>query len=276
MSLIRVALRTSAVRALREGSTYAMQNVHDSLGDPEPYMGDDAKPLINVFTDLSVSETNGKQWFDGDHTIDLVFEIVVSTRINDTENGQSAIIIPATDPAIELGIDIIERQIWRALMGGEGKWAKLWRKTVTGIKKSVSKRGAANDQGHRFAARQLILSVCSIGEPAVNQAPSHAWSDLIANLTADGETGVAEIIARSMIGTNPPETWVQAMQELGLNLDMAYGLGIGPAYLSPLTGEEVIPPLTSGRLGAGEHEFTQEEVEFNVPQEPGDDDPVLP
>jgi hypothetical protein len=234
MSLTRLAMRIAAARALH-GRTLAGPRVFDSAVDPiDQTIAEKRQPLLVLTTDEHELEVTGRDLGSGNHRCELVIELAIASRVEvptpDGEGGQITIAIPHTDEGMELTLDIMEHQVVRALNRDDNPWSRVWMMLVPRITRSLSRRGASAENGVRFAARQLILSCDLVDTPASGGAVSQtgAWGQLLALADADPAlAGIASILRAEIEGELLDE-WRRAAEALGIPLEVADQIGIGP------------------------------------------------
>ena len=230
MSLARLALRLSTARALRD-ATLAGSRVFDSSIDPvDLRLSAERQPVITVYTDDHEETTRGRgEGIGGDASCDLVIEFAVAGLVSAPVDGGAALVIAETDEAMEFLLDLMERQIVSALTAGQGPWATLWRVFCVGVNRRMSRRGASAEDASRFAARQLTLTCDLLIDPAPSGAvPPGAWADLVATMEADAALSALAPLMRSEIEGTSGADWHSIAAALGVNLDVASALGIGP------------------------------------------------
>jgi len=203
MSLTRAAIRLSAVRALRAANTYCGQGVRDSeQAAIEELDGNAERPYLVVYTDSVVSQPGGRGLLVGGD-LDLLIEITMTPKmivVTDDETGEqkNVWVDTPTDPAMELTVDIIERQIRNGLMNARNPWAEILRSFVSGFRDVASHRGASHREGLRFVGRQVKLTCDTVmepapGEAAVQLAPGTRWGTFLAALRAEPDPRTARI-----------------------------------------------------------------------------------
>mgnify|MGYP001029004588 CR=1 FL=1 len=234
MSLTRLAMRVAAARALLD-RTLAGPRVFDSAVDPiDQTIADKRQPLLVLTTDEHELEVTGRDLGSGNHRCELVIEIAIASRVEvpatDESGGQITIAIPHTDEGMELTLDIMEHQVLRALNRDDNPWSRVWMKLVPRITRSLSRRGASAENGVRFAARQLVLSCDLVDTPVSggSVAPNSAWGELLALMAADPAlAGIASLLRAEIEGELLDE-WRRAAEALGVPLEVADQIGIGP------------------------------------------------
>ena len=117
-----------------------------------------------------------------------------------------------------------------ALIRERNDWSRVWMKLVPRISRRLSRRGASVEKGIRFAARQIVLS-CDLIEAPTDGAPIHpssAWADLLAVMGADPQLGPIADMLRTEIEGQPIADWRRAANMLGIHLETADAIGLGP------------------------------------------------
>jgi hypothetical protein len=234
MSLTRLAMRLAAARALLD-RTLAGPRVFDSAVDPiDQTIAETRQPLIVLTTDEHELEVTGRDLGSGNHRCELVIEIAIASRVevpaSDGDGGQITIAIPHTDEGMELTLDIMEHQVVRALTRDDTAWSRVWMKLVPRVTQRLSRRGASSENGIRFAARQLVLTCDLVDTPVAGGtiAPNSAWGDVLVLMEADPIlANIASLLRAEMDGT-PLADWRRAAETLGVPLEVADQIGIGP------------------------------------------------
>lgn len=197
----RAAIRISAVEALR-GRTLAGQRVLDSDIGSVDDVASERNPFIAVYTDEETAEG-----------LALVFEFGVTARMRlvdpDTNMPIDGDGVPETDGEIELGLDMIQRQIHVALADPQNDWADCLR-GLFGKPTATSLRGADSKDGVRFAARQLRLVGQAQLDPPFGRpiVAGSCWARFMALVEASDAPGLPEKAAMfaSLFGTARPLT----------------------------------------------------------------------
>lgn len=234
MSLTRLVMRLAAARALRE-RTLAGPRVFDSAVDPiDQTIAENRQPLIVLTTDEHALDVTGRDLGSGAHRCDLVIEIAIASRVelpaSDGDGGQISIAIPHTDEGMELTLDIMEHQVTRALTRDDNAWSRAWMKLVPRVSQRLSRRGASSENGIRFAARQLVLTCDLVDTPVAGDtlAPNSAWGEALTLMEADPILGnIANLLRAEIYGTALAD-WRRAADALGIPLEVANQIGIGP------------------------------------------------
>lgn len=175
MSIVRVALRISAVEALK-GRTLVDSNVLDSQIGALDVAANGAlhtpqeKPFISVYTDdAKVTDGLELRSLTRSGKVDIVFEAGIATShvVTDPATDESVIYegVPATDANFEFHLDLTMRQIADALADPENEWAVIFNGLVRSFEQSQRSRASGDTNGVRLAAHQLKLTVDAIADP---------------------------------------------------------------------------------------------------------------
>ena len=123
MSIMREALRLTAVRALR-GRTWA--DVRDSeQGAIEDLAVNAARPVISVYTDDATTEAAGDFGLFAGGSQSLLIEIAMTARMQVAASDDTEVVQPETDAGLELSVGMIERQVRAALSDPTNPWGNL-------------------------------------------------------------------------------------------------------------------------------------------------------
>lgn len=247
MSLARLALRVATVEALR-GRTMVGENVRDSdiraidiAADGSLRTAED-RPFVVVYADDGRATETPLRDLHANGEVDLVLEFGIATPMTETdpETGESVLVlettVPATDAAFEMALDIIDRQIASAL-AGEGKWPTIWKRLSDGVVKVERRRAVSAEQGVRFAARQMVVTVALKPDPVMGAPLGGVWEAFVAAIAEDRED-LAPIVAEMMLGTEAGTLTVQHLRErFGHTPTESAALGYGPFHVG---GEEYV------------------------------------
>lgn len=235
MSLARLAVRITSVLALRTAGTMAEDRVQDSsIVDLEEGIIAAPKPVVLVYTDNSEFVPVGRNIWGGQGSTTLVFLLAIAgaTKLND---GSVQFSFPATDAAIELSLDVMERQIQKALTDPDNVWAQHWRGLVTNVTKWSSKRGGSTKEGSRYGARQILVELETVHDPVPGKAPEGEWAALLARLNDEAQPAslraVGAPLAQLIGGDELPE-WNRIMRQFGIDRAGLRGMGLAPTILS--------------------------------------------
>lgn len=243
MSLISFALRTCLKRALL-GQTLAEERVFDSMVvplDETPQAG--MRPKIVVSTDDDMLVCTSFDLNVDQRELDIIIEAELSSEV-EVDAGGVAFEIPRTDAGLEATLDVLHRQIMRALAEPGAPWADLFRHLAGEPKKILKRRGASNDKGVKFAARQIVITCMPANEPAYGQAPNTLWSKVIAAMQADDELAEYGDLVKNLIVGTPLPSWRVLQASMGWT-DAAVHL-LGPAPIDPAEiGEAPVQTMAS-------------------------------
>lgn len=239
MSLSALAIRLATVKALK-GRTYAEDRVFDSKISPvELVAGHEAQPVIIVSTDDDNIDATGRDLRAGDHRLELVIEIAVTSPVKiEVEDGSAVeeIAIPASDEGLEATLAILAWQIGKALSSDGGHWGNIWRMLVVRVHSVSSRRGADDANGVRYAARQFVYTVDHVADPAPCDQPDAegAWGKALAAMKDDPDLASLARIIEAEITKGDSMPWEQARGALGLADDEAGVLGGQPLMIDDL------------------------------------------
>lgn len=241
MSLARLALRVSAVEALR-GRTMVGENVRDSdigsidIGADGSLRTDEDRPFILVYTDAGRANDTPLRDLHANGEIDLVFEFGVATPMmtTDPETGESVLAgttVPATDEALEMALDIIDREI-ASVLAGEGAWPTIWKRLSNGVVKIERRRAVNAEQGVRFAARQMVVTLNArpdpvMGVPLAETSPFRMFADALGADRSD----LAPVVAGMLGETTGALTVAQLRERFGHTAQESRALGYGPHHI---------------------------------------------
>lgn len=228
MSLSRLALRLCTIRALK-GVTFAEDRVFDSAILGIDFVeSQERMPVLVVTTDDDEGTTDGLDLIGFNRTLDLVIEIAVATFVR-AGDGTVEFTIPHTDEGLELSLDLMGRQVLRALQASDRSWSELWRSFAMSVDKITARRGSDAKDGIRFAARQIVITCKPLADPPFGEGvPSGPWAALLAALRADPQfRNIADVVEGSIAGPVLPD-WRQAKASLGLTRGAVRGIGVAP------------------------------------------------
>lgn len=262
MSIARLALRVATRKALM-GRTWAEDRVYDSaITEIDQTVLDTRRPLIIVTTDDEERQIDGRDMLGAASDLDLILEIAVASFVRATDAAGVEMVIPDTDEALEVTVDLMCRQAITALQTSAGPWPNLWRRMVPTVKTVTQRRGADARNGIRFAARQISISLMALADPIKPPTEGDAFDEFLALAEADTElVPVARLIRGQLAGA--PASWREAVAYLGLSDQEGEALG-----LAPLVPGEAPVPISAGQLGAGSGYVTQADIDQQLPEPP--------
>lgn len=238
MSMVALAIRIAATRALEEAATLAAGRVFDSAILPiGELVSKDPQPFIIVSTETETTKPKGRNLNTGDGEVELVIELalarVVPLPARAENNEEFQVEIFEADASFEICLAILRRQIAAALFErGGGRWGDVFRRFVPGISNALSVRTSQSKGGTRFAGRQVILTLQAMGEPAYGPPlEGSPWAEFLDALAADPKLATIEPIIRSAIVNAPlnwPETYTASAVLAGYTEAEARLLGLAP------------------------------------------------
>ncbi len=229
-SIAAMAARLIARRIL-SGATIAGDRVYDSAVDVMGLLTDDGQPtsVIVLSSDDETAKIEGRAVTGGERTATLSIEIasgqVQTVELTSGETVQQ-FTIPTTDAAAELLLTVIVRQTMRALFGGVGETADLFRRFVTRVEGVTMKRGVPSEGGTKFAARLIEIEFTPLSDPDFGADLPPVWDDFLGFIEAQDGAEVRALIEAAIRGAAVPDG-VLAQLQLGLTEAEAAGAMIG-------------------------------------------------
>jgi hypothetical protein len=235
MSLASLALRVCACQALK-GGTLAGDNVFDSAIDTlDELIGSDPAPVLIVSIDEGKGEGPERDWLSGESSVTLLFETaiasVASVAATNGDGEETVVNMSATSEGLEASLDILWRQICRALLvpAGRGSWQDLFQRFAMRWR-SINRKRGGGAEGIRFAARYYLVEIEPLSEPDFGGAPAGPWADLIAAMrNVPDLVDLADTLAREIAAPEDLTAWQQAQARLGVSDEgMRAGTGLAP------------------------------------------------
>ena len=237
MSLVALAIRACTYLVLR-GATWAGDCVYESKLEPiEVIVQAETQPFITIAIDEASGEPkgHGASLLAAFDRLLLVIELAVGVRAL-AEDGSTVVGVPPTDRGLEWTMDILSRQVMRAL-SSDPTWGDLWRRFRMELNGVRLLRGGAVD-GERYAARQIVFDLHPVSDPDVGTIPAGdgLWGAFIAALrgldAADPELAeyraLADLIEAEIAEPQGIGSWQVAAARLGLARQSVGALGIVP------------------------------------------------
>jgi hypothetical protein len=213
MSLASFALRYCAQKAIK-GRTAIGDRVFDSAAVPSNLLKpEDRQPLLVISTDDYRSTPSSDRGHPRDlltpKTIDLSTELLIGSfvMVKAGDTGTVEFQVPHTDEGLELSINLIERQIARALVDGKTTWSILFMKFATAISEVSSRRGAMSKDGAKFAARLTTYPIDALSDPEFGRQPDEGspWASLLAAIRSDPDDApLADLLLAAIVGDELP------------------------------------------------------------------------
>lgn len=237
--LSRLAIRIATVEALK-GKTLVGDNVLDSeigaldVAADGSIRTDTQKPFLSVYTDMAKAESDlDARALHDCGRLDLTIEAGITAAMveTDPDTGESRIAgigIPAADPAMEMYLDCLDRQVVTALTNPDNEWADIWRGLSLRVV-TVERRRTADATGVRIAAHQTVIALDLPPEPAMAE-PLEAgtpFDRFLAKLEvlSDVAATQAQVIRSLLGGGNDPRKAMQRWLALSGAEMAALGLG---------------------------------------------------
>lgn len=248
MSLLRPIIRCCVCAALRD-RTYAEDRVFDSDQRPlaAALLNLPKSPYIVVFTDAddTPTATEGRMYDGRYRQLQVSIEIGVASAI-EHQDGSVTIKLASNDYASEWAVDVVEAQVKAALYGDpQSDWGELLKRFAPRVALFRSRRGGQNQQGVRFNARRLVLTLSDmLDDFAPGRPVPQVVTDFIALAAAHPQLSVsgAGHLVSDVLSTLPATapTWRQAQAFLGTREDVVKALNVTDAPL-PYPGVEEAP-----------------------------------
>ena len=233
MSLASFAVRTCTIQALR-GQTLAGDTVEDSPIDPVSLAVGATAPLIAVFSDTEVLHAQGRSFLESQdvehgHTVDLTVHVFLPPNPAVPMPGQPDIMLDARESGAAFAVDLLYRQITRALLLNDGVWADLWRRAVNSVVIIEAKAYVVQtEKGVRVPAREIMMRLDVLDEPSFGGDAVPFWADFQAAMSAsDDILDLAPIVAAAIQGDALPE-WRATAALLGLRPEDMVDVSLGP------------------------------------------------
>lgn len=243
MSLARIALRASAVEALK-GRTRALNNVLDSeIGiidsDSAGKIGIKASDyFIAIYTDAGKTQTGDNELrallLNG--RTEILFETGVTAKMlvmnqETAEANLPEMGIPDTDGNFEFTLDLISREIAEALTDPDNAWGQLFLSFIYRTVATERSRVGNIAEGERLAAHQtkIIVELIDDPEPKCPLDPDAPFARFIAlALASDDESLQKKATFMEAIITGNREPWERLQQLHGMTAQELLALGLGP------------------------------------------------
>ncbi len=248
--LTNMLLRVATVKALR-GRTIAGDRVFNSAIDPLQLLDKTPQPVIVVYTEEDRASYHGRSMLTGSRQVTLAIHLVVGSRIATQDHGV-LLQLADTDAGLEAQLDTLRYQIACLFDVVDSPWMELWHDLVTDYVGEETRRGADND-GVKFAAREILLKVGTIGNMPPRLGPldeDGLWAKAIALFRADPDLAHTGDWMAAVLEAGEPATERQTM---------ASRLGLAPAVVDYLgLGHLVSGPVTIGDLSGSPVETMSE------------------
>jgi|GEM_PF-1460671 len=278
MSLIALAIRIAATRAVEAASILPEGRVFDSQFLPVDQIAEGAlEPFMIISTETITASPSGRDINNGDRELELIMELgltkAIKVSVPDGED-QIELAMVETDAGLEASLAILERQVLSCLFGrGGGAWGDVFRSLTSQIKETISRRGVSHKDGARFCARQAVLKVLPIAEPAFAATvdPQSPMAAFLAQAEADPETENLSRAIRASIEGKPqdwPAIYTAAAVLGGYTEDEASALGF--ALIEPDDDPEPLTEIIIEDEGGQTFTVSEAETDVQLPDEPED------
>ena len=262
MSLAEYGLRIATVRALR-GKTFAGALVLDEPGDPVAgviegsSIGEQATPLIAVFTNLNVAEIgHGSLLVPSKGVVDLTIQVYLPPTVSASVGGNETS-IKGRDGGGKFVVDIIERQVAAVLLADQSPWAVLARhfrfRVIEARSQSfVVKSAPEADIGVEIMAREIVLRVELIGDPSFGEEPSGHFATLLTMMESDTELSpLAPVFRQAIAGPEGMQYHEIQAALMGVDLTVAHALGLTSAATGSTEAAPVLEEIDIVNLAGG-------------------------
>ena len=237
MSLVSLALRVAIVQAVK-GRTVAGDRVFDSAIETlDEIITSSPAPIVIVSIDeAETSAASGMTLLSAPDRLTILIEAAVAEAVTtvgtDDAGAETAVVVRAASEGLEATLDILHRQMARALLTPIGApWSDLWRRFACRIARIERKRGGGADKGTRFASRFLLVTVEPIDDPGFGEAAPEPWSDLIAAMRGGADlAGLAAVMEAEITAPAGLADWRRVQALLGVSEETVRGTGIAPPY----------------------------------------------
>ncbi|WP_052265142.1 hypothetical protein [Ruegeria sp. ANG-R] len=237
MSLTMMALRISAIQALKAANTLVGDSVLDSQISVFDQTADGAlstkaeRPFIAVYTDSAKSKELEHSGMRANGAVEMLFNCGVSMTMTQTDKDTGAAYIlqelPATDANFEAVLDVLEVQIGRALSDPDSEWAQVFGGFVKSYEGKECVRSSSAAENVRLAAAQTKLTVDVFPDPIYGQELSDMspWRRLLDLMERDALPQLE--LFRSLLGDADPATAFDYERLTGMTVQTADDLRLG-------------------------------------------------
>lgn len=236
MSLSRLATRICLIQLLIDAGTIAEGRVFDSRIDPIDQLAPATRlPFIVVVSDTDILNVQGREITVGERSLELVVEMGIATNVQLADSGDTKVDIADTDGSYEILLDVLEYQLTQAIQASPGPWAELFRSFVNSFSPSKTSRRASDaTKGVRWAARQVVFTVDTLGEPLSGEplGDTSVWLRLGALLAAHPDpnlNSLANVLAHLWASPTRAD-WQIVQASLGLTVGGVTAMGNTPAF----------------------------------------------
>jgi hypothetical protein len=254
-------------------ATLAQRRVYDSTNKPllDVLMLDNKSyPFISVYTDNDnlVRGTIEHGIYSATHETQLVLEMGMASAVS-VQGKYKTIQIPHTDDAMEMTLDFMQAQSMAAVLGDpRSEWGEIIRDLKINVVMVSSQRSGRVDKGGNWAARRVIITLDTIGDPRPGGEINAPIQRFIALAKAQAPEGTlaGAMLLETYLTMYPfgdqQASWERAQSALGLTRRGLRGIGIAPLtevpegatpYATedglPIVGPDNEPPMVSKIFG---------------------------
>ncbi len=246
MSMYRSIARMAAVSAINNfysepWPTLAGGNIFDSKIEPvEDMQRDRVFPCCVIYTDYDKDHWSKGQGVHRDRFLNITIELLVimATKLDGAGELESYTVeCPVTDSEIELSLDYLEAQVFRALSNGN-EASDAFNFLCPSYENVISRRGASVEGGNRLAARQITLEMKAPHENQSGIIPP-VLETFLARLEESGDYAerVSEIREFMRLGAAEDEA-TRLMRTFG------WSRAVGESLGKPLNSVTMSTPIT--------------------------------
>ncbi len=191
MSIAGTVLQFLTISALRENETLAGDAI---IGTPIDPISQDfqkvSRPTVAVFTgEDRRTEITGRDLVNAGREIELSLQIYTPDAVKVLVDGKP-VRIGTRGEGGDIVIDILARQIERALLASDTPSAILWRKLVTGIGSATAAPFMFETETVRIAVTEISYVCQTLNDPSFGDEDlQYFWADAIDAIKADPDYG---------------------------------------------------------------------------------------
>ncbi|MFC5760526.1 hypothetical protein [Rhizobium sp. GCM10022189] len=246
MSLVRAAVRISAIMALRD-RTLVGSNVLDSQivaiksNDAGSLRLSEDAPFIAVYTDeASTKDTtigNATRALGVNGPTAILFESGIAATMTeaDPDTDETKIIgigLPATDGPMEFMLDMVMRQIVDTLNDPHNEWSKIFLGFMSRVIDVARARAGSDEDGLRVAGQQMRVMADLLTDPVKGEPlkPTSTMARFLAKTDSVTDPMIRaqmEMISAQISGSELP--WHIVQRRYGMTSEEADALQVGSA-----------------------------------------------
>lgn len=241
MSLNRLIARLAVVHAFNNymqepWPTLAGPNIFDSKIEPvEEMKFDKVFPCVVVYTDYDKDHWNKARAAHQDRLMSITLELLIVQSAQGDTPDTFKLNCPFTDSEIEMSLDILEVQIFRALSAGT-EASDAFNYLCPGVQAVISRRGASVEGGERLAARQITLEMKALRDNVAGVIPPEVNAFLTKLEAHPDYADRIDDLRAIMTAPASDSAFQRAMNTFGYTRSLTSLLGGSPA------ADAVLPP----------------------------------